>query len=153
MSYLLWLLPLLALLAVVGYLFARSRLSVPRLSYIPLPPYEVPNIILVGGLLVENRGRATAPNVKIEINYDQSDAIKIQHMHVASDEPYILRGGGEQYNFATIRLRELRPRRRVFVYWAAGDEFRPRITVTSFQQQPTSPQTGLVGGLRNLLHI
>ncbi len=133
MENLYWLVPVIAILALALFFIWQRELNVPRISYVVFPPYDVPDVILVGGLLVENRGRATATNVKIEIQYEQSDAARIHHMHVTSDDPYVLRGGGEQYNFAHIRLRELRPRKRLFVFWAAGEQFQPRISVTSVQ--------------------
>ncbi|MGB8643760.1 MAG: hypothetical protein WCF84_00855 [Anaerolineae bacterium] len=133
MEYIIWGLVIIAILAVALFFFWQRQLNVPRITYVVFPPYDVPDVILVGGLLVENRGRATATNVKIDIQYEQADSGRIHHMHVTSDDPYILRGGGEQFNFANIRLRELRPRKRLFVFWAAGEQFQPRISVTSFQ--------------------
>ncbi len=130
-----WALFLIAAALALALLWQR-KINIPRLVYTPLPPYDVPEVILVGGLVVENRGRAAAPNVKIEVHYDRLDSAKIQHMHVESDEPYILRGGGEQFNFATIRLRALPPGKKLFVYWTAGQQFQPRIRVTSFKPAP-----------------
>ena len=54
-------------------------------------------------------------------------------MDVESDEPYILRGGGVDSHFATIRLRRIGAGKRVFVYWAATDRAKPQISVTSYQ--------------------
>ncbi len=133
MDNIIWVILVLILIAIAAYLYWQRRINVPHITYVVFPPYDVPDVILVGGLVVENRGRASALNVKIDIQYEHADTGRIQHMHVTSEDPYILRGGGEQYNFANIRLRELRPRKRLFVFWAAGEQFQPRITVTSFQ--------------------
>lgn len=130
-----WLLFLLALLVLglVAYLIWREWYSRPRLVHMLLPPYEIPDVILIGGVMVENRGHVPAPNVRVNIQFDQDASAKIHHLSVQSTEPYILRGGGERHNFAAIRLRELRPRRQVFVYWAAADRFQPQVTVTFYR--------------------
>ncbi len=133
MGNFIWALLILLAAGLILVIFWQRELRVPRLVHTRLPPYDVPDVILVGGVMIENRGRAAAPNVKVEIQYGQGDSARIQHMHIASDEPYIMRGGGEQYNFATIRLRELRPGKKLVVYWAAREDFQPHISVTSFQ--------------------
>ncbi len=136
MGNFIWIFLILLAAGLTLVVYWQREINIPHLIFTPLPPYDVPDVILVGGVIVENRGRAPAHNVKIEVSYDEATTAKIRHMHVESDEPYILRGGGEQFNFATIRLRELRPRKKVFLYWAAGQDFRPRISVTSFQPPP-----------------
>ncbi len=136
MGNLIWIFLILIAAALAGLIYWQREIHVPRLVHTPLPPYDIPDVILVGGVMIENRGHVTAPNVKIEIQYGQGDSIRIQHMHIASDEPYIMRSGGEQHSFATLRLRQLGPGKKVVVYWAAGQEFQPRVNVTSFQ--PTS---------------
>ncbi len=133
MGNLLWPILVVVVTLVALIIFWRREINGPQLVSTPLPPYDIPDVILVGGVVVENRGHAPAPNVKVAIEYDRGDSYTIHHMHVASDEPYILRGGGEQYNFATIRLRELGPGKKLVVYWAAADRVQPRVDVTSFQ--------------------
>jgi len=133
MGNFLWVVLILLAIGLAFVVYYQREINVPRLTFTALPPYDVPDVILIGGVIVENRGRAPAFNVKVEVSYNEAESAKIQHMHVESDEPYILRGGGEQFNFATIRLRELRPRKKVFLYWAAGQDFRPRINVTNFR--------------------
>ena len=132
MGNFLWVLLILVAALLTIVLYWQREINIPRLTFTALPPYDVPDVILVGGVIVENRGRAIAHNVKVEVSYDEQGSVKIQHMHVESDAPYILRGGGEQFNFATIRLRELGPDKKLFLYWAAGQEFKPRINVTSY---------------------
>ncbi len=133
MPTLVWMLLIFAAAALVLFLFWWRGNSVSHLVHTPLPPYEIPDVILVGGVLVENRGHAAAPNVKVAIHYNHGDTQKIHHMHVESEQPYILRAGGEQFNFATIRLRELGPGKKVFVYWATADEIQPQISVTTYR--------------------
>ena len=104
------------------------------LCYTVLPPYEIPGIIVITGLLVENRGQEAAHNVRIDIDYGGTSVSMIHHMQVMSDEDYILRGGGEEYSFATIRLREMSPGNKVFVYMAASDTVTPEVKVSSFER-------------------
>jgi hypothetical protein len=98
-----------------------------------LPPYEIPDLITVSVVVVENRGGADAPNVKVTLEYDAADATKISHMQVISDEEYILRGGGEQHSFATIRLRKLGAGKRLTIYFASTRAVEPRVKVTSYE--------------------
>jgi hypothetical protein len=104
------------------------------LRYTILPPYEIPKIIVVSGLIVENRGGKAAHNVAINIRYDETGSAMIHHMQVVSEEEYVLRGGGEQHRFAVIRLREMSPGSKLFVYMAASDSTSPQVTVTSFEK-------------------
>lgn len=104
------------------------------LSYTILPPYEIPGIIVITGLLVENRGAEPAHNVRINVSYDGTSVSIIHHMQVMSDENYILRGGGERHAFATIRLRQMSPGSKVFVYMATSDTVAPEVKVSSFEK-------------------
>ncbi len=130
-----WLVLLLVLIvaAAAAFYYYRVYWDVPRLDHTLLPPYEIPDVILVGGLVVENRGRQPAPNVKITVRFDDHAAIMIHHLQVASAENAVLRSGGEQHNFATISARSLRPRGKIFIYWAAARGVQPQISVTSYQ--------------------
>ncbi len=106
------------------------------LRYTILPPYEIPKIIVITGLIVENRGGRPAHNVCINIRYDKVGTSMIHHMQVVSEGDYVLRGGGEQHRFAVIRLREMAPDSKVFVYMATSDATLPQVTVTSFERPP-----------------
>lgn len=105
------------------------------LRYTILPPYEIPQLIVVTGLIVENRGASPAHNVSIHISYDSTSVATIHHMQVMSDQDYILRSGGEQHPFATIRLREMRPGGKVFVYMATADTVLPQVRVSSYEKR------------------
>jgi hypothetical protein len=105
------------------------------LRYTVLPPYEIPNLIVITGLLVENRGDKDAQNVSIEIRYDGNNASKIHHMQVMSDERYVLRGGGEEHDFAMVRLRRMSPGSKVFVYMATSEAVTPQIDISSFSRK------------------
>ncbi len=130
-----WLILALAVIVVVAaaYYYWQTRVNIPQLTYTLLPPYEIPDVILVSGLLVENRGKQPAPNIKIAIQFNGESAPMIHHMQVASAENAVLRSGGERHTFANISAKSLRPRGKVVVYWAAAQNAQPQITVTSYQ--------------------
>ncbi|MBI4671840.1 MAG: hypothetical protein HY741_09275 [Chloroflexi bacterium] len=133
-----WLILILALVviaiaAAVAFYYWQTRLNIPILKHTPLPPYEIPDVILVGGLVVENRGRQPAPNVKITIQFDPQAATMIHHLQVKGAENAILRSGGERHNFATVSLKSLRPHGALVIYWAAARAVQPQINVTSYQ--------------------
>jgi len=127
------LLLLLAAGAAVAFYYWQTRLNVPHLSHILLPAYEIPDVILVSGVMVENRGRQPAPNVKITIQFPGDAAAMIHHLKVQSAENTVLRSGGERFSFATVSLRSLRPHGTVFMYWAAAHDVQPKVNVTSYQ--------------------
>lgn len=126
----------LVALAVAAYYYWQTRLNIPNLTYTQLPYYDVPDVILISCLIVENRGRQSAPNIKISIQFEGDSATMIHHMKVFSAENAVVRSGGERYTFANISAHSLRPRGKIVVYWAAAQEIQPRIQVTSYQ--PTS---------------
>ncbi len=96
-----------------------------------LPPYDIPGVITVSALLVENRTRQPLKNIRIHIEYDPA-ASRIHHIQIMSDDEYILRGGGETHSFATLRLRQMRAGGRVVVYFAASRPIDPVVSVTSW---------------------
>ncbi len=120
-------------LAAAALYYWQTRLNIPQLTYTPLPPYEIPDVILVAGVLIENRGRQPAPNIKITIQFEGEAATMIHHMKVSSAENAVLRSGGERHTFANISARSLRPHGKIVVYWAAAQDIQPQISVTSYQ--------------------
>ncbi|HBY95015.1 MAG TPA: hypothetical protein DEP84_13830 [Chloroflexi bacterium] len=104
--------------------------------WILLPPYEIPGIVVVNSALVENRGRNTAYNIKVELSYGPDSERVIHHMEVVSDEPYIVRGGGDLHSFVILRLREMHPGSRIVIYVASHDRITPDVAVTSYQKNP-----------------
>ena len=106
----------------------------PDLDWVLLPPYDIPNVIVVSGLLVENRTTRPVQNVRIHIEYDPSASL-IHHMQVVADDEYILRGGGETHAFATLGLRQMSPHTRVVVYFAASRPVNPVVSVTTWRGQ------------------
>ncbi len=113
--------------------FLRQPSSGPNLVSTVLPPYEVPELIVMGGVIVENRGRAAAHNVKIVLEYEPGSADRIRHLQVFSEADYILRGGGEQESFANLRLRELGAGDHIFIYFSGPTRIQPRVTVTHYE--------------------
>ena len=106
----------------------------PDLDWVLLPPYDIPNVIVVSGLLVENRTAQPLQNVRIHIEYDPSASL-IHHMQIVADDEYILRGGGETHAFATLRLRQMGPHAKVVVYFAASRPVNPMVSVTTWRGQ------------------
>lgn len=105
----------------------------PNLVHFVLPPYEVPELIVMGGVVIENRGSAPANNVKIGLEYESAESKRIRHLQVLSDAEYILLGGGEQQSFATLRVRQLGAGQRVVVYFSGPDSVQPRVKVTHYE--------------------
>lgn len=116
------------------FLPRRKPDAVPQLVHTVLPPYEVPELIVMGGVVVENRGQAPANNVKIVLEYDNPETQKIRHLQVLTEAEYIVRGGGEQQSFATLRLRQLGAGQRVVVYFSGPTRILPRVTVTHYEE-------------------
>lgn len=129
-----WLVPLVILIAVVAAAFYlwQTRFNVPRLTYTLLPAYEIPDVILVSGIIVENRGRKAAPNVKLTIRFE-GDGAMIHHLKLSSSENAVLRSGGERFTFVTVSTRTLRPDGKIFINWAAAKDIHPQTTLTSYQ--------------------
>ncbi|MBI5650486.1 MAG: hypothetical protein HZC40_08590 [Chloroflexi bacterium] len=111
---------------------ARARRK-PQLAHFILPAYDVPDLIVIGGVVVENRGDAAAHNVKIVLQFDDTRAEKIRHLQVISDAEYILLSGGDEKSFATLRIRALNAGQRVVMYFSAPDRLVPRVFVTHYE--------------------
>ncbi len=110
----------------------RWILGQPDLRWIILPPYDIPGIAVVGGVLVENVGRGVARNVKIDMQFPHGSSNIMHHVQVVSDDPYILRGGGERHSFVTLRLREMHPGSTVVVYFSSHAVVVPEVRVSHF---------------------
>jgi len=106
---------------------------VPDLKSIILPPYEIPDLIVIGGVIVENRGDAPANNVKIVLEYADTNSDRIRNLQVVSDAEYIMLGGGEQQSFATLRVRRLGAGQRMVIYFSGPSRIQPRVRVTHYE--------------------
>ncbi len=105
----------------------------PDLVHFVLPPYEVPDLIVVGGVVVENRGNAPANNVKIVLEYDGATPEMIRYLRVVSDVEYILLGGGDRRSFVTIRARQLGAGQRMVIYYSGLGRIQPQVKVTHYE--------------------
>ncbi len=114
-------------------MFGQRNVPAPDLKYLILPPYEVPDLIIIGGVVVENRGNAPAHNVKIVLEYETTDANRIRHLQVVSDVEYIVRGGGELQTFANLRVRQLDPGKKLVIYYSGTSAVQPRVIVTHYE--------------------
>ncbi len=99
--------------------------------YTVLPPYDIPGVIVVSGLLVENRSTKALNNIRIHVEYDPETS-RIHHIQILSDDEYILRGGGVSHSFATLRLRKMRAGGKIVIYFAATQPINPSVDVTSW---------------------
>ena len=131
MPTLAWIALLVVAVVLVFILYWRSEVMVARVAYSILPPYDIPEVLVVGGVLVENRGRASAVNVQITVQYDPHEASKISHMKVLGDEGYVIRSGGETFSHAVIRVREMKPGQKVVIYVAGSLPVTPQVSVTT----------------------
>ncbi len=105
----------------------------PDLVHFDLPPYEVPDLIVMGGVVIENRGAAAANNVKVVLEYNNATPERIRHLRVVSDVDYILLSGGDQCTFATIRARHLGAGQRMVIYFSGPGRIQPRVKVTHYE--------------------
>ncbi len=105
----------------------------PNLVHIVLPPYEVPDLIVIGGVVVENRGSAPANNVKVVLEYNGATPETIRHLRVVSDVEYILLSGGDRQSFATIRARQLGAGQRLVIYYSGLGHVQPQVRVTHYE--------------------
>ncbi len=106
------------------------RIKVPRIVHTVLPPYEVPDLIAIGGVIVENRGRALAQNVIVTCKFPDGSIEKIRNLHIVSDAKYVLRDGGEEKSFLTLRIRRLVPGQNLIVYFSGSNRNQPQVNVT-----------------------
>ena len=69
----------------------------------------------------------------IVLEYGDASTAKIRHLQVVSDAEYILRGGGEEHSFATLRLRQIGPGQRVVIYFSGPTRIQPNVSVTHYE--------------------
>jgi|GEM_PF-848598 len=109
---------------------ARRREHAPRLVYMVLPPYEVPELIVIGGVVVETRGTAPARQIKISLAYPDAAAYKIRHLQILSDVEYVQQSGGESESFVTLTVQQIDPNQKLIIYFSGPNRLFPRVTVT-----------------------
>lgn len=114
---------------------ARRLLGQPDLHWVVLPPYELPGLAVIGGVLVQNLGRVPAHNVKIDLSFPRGAQDIMREVQVHSDDEYIVRGGGEGRSFTTLRLRTLRPGGTVVVYYSSHAPLQPVVRVSHYEAE------------------
>lgn len=104
-------------------------------TWMLLPPYDIPGMAVISGLLVENQGLEDAEDVYISLIYE--DERVITHMDVVSDDAYDQQGGGPRDSYVTLQIARLRSGSKVVVYVAGHSEQSPQVTV-AVQMPPTA---------------
>ncbi len=128
-----WIAFIVTAIVLIVVLYWRYEVMVSHVTFSILPPYEIPEVIVMSGVMVENRGRAAASNVQIRVQYDPSDTAKISHMRIVGDDAYVIRSGGERHSHAVIRLREMDAGQKVFIYVSGSRAVTPQVQVTADQ--------------------
>lgn len=96
-------------------------------TWLLLPPYDIPGMAVVSGLLVENQGMKDAEDVFVSLTYEGERFIT--HMEVVCDEPFEREGGGPRDSYVTIKLRRLPAGGKVVVYVAGHNVQVPEVVV------------------------
>lgn len=121
---------LLVIAALAVSEFVARRPHTPGLVYLVLPPYEVPDLLVAAGVVVENRGGAPAHQVRISLTYPGVTPQRFRHLQVLSDVEYVLASGGENESFVTLTVGTLNPDQKLIIYFTSSDLAPPRVTVT-----------------------
>lgn len=98
-------------------------------TWLSLPPYDIPGMAVVSGLLVENGGSEAAEFVHISLDFEGEQYIT--HMQVISDDTYTMEGGTPRDSYVTLHLPRLRAGGKVIVYVAGHSDESPKIAVHS----------------------
>ncbi len=122
---------LLALSAVIlaGFMLWTEKFLVPRVVGTVLPPYEVPELIVTNGVLIENRGRATARHVRVALRYPDGSMERIRNLQIIFKGKYKL-DGGEQQSFLNLELPLLGAGERIAIYYSGSNKNQPQVTIT-----------------------
>lgn len=113
--------------------------STPTLgvTWMLLPPYDIPGMAVVSGVLVENQGEQDASPVHIKLRYTGERFIT--HMEVVSDDPYELEGGSPRDSFVNIALDRFRAGAKLVIYVAGHNVQTPDVKVYVTNYLPSSP--------------
>lgn len=98
-----------------------------NVTWLLLPPYDIPGMAVVSGLLVENQGLAAAEDVFVSLTYEGERFIS--HMEVVCDEPFEQEGGGPRDSHVTMKLHRLPPGGKIVVYVAGHNVQVPEVVV------------------------
>jgi hypothetical protein len=105
-------------------------------TWMLLPPYDIPGMAVVSGVLVENQGEQDANQVHIKLRYTGERFIT--HMEVLSDDPYEIEGGSPRDSFVNINLALFRGGAKVVIYVAGHNIQTPvvKVYVTGYLPSP-----------------
>jgi hypothetical protein len=106
-------------------------------TWMLLPPYDIPGMAVVSGVLVENQGEQDASQVHIKLRYTGERFIT--HMEVLSDDPYELEGGSPRDSFVNINLAHFRGGAKVVIYVAGHNLQTPEVKVYVTGYLPSPP--------------
>ena len=106
-------------------------------TWMLLPPYDIPGMAVVSGVLVENQGEEDANQVHIKLRYTGERFIT--HMEVLSDNPYEIEGGSPRDSFVNINLAMFRAGAKVVIYVAGHNIQTPEVKVYVTGYLPPSP--------------
>jgi hypothetical protein len=107
-------------------------------TWMLLPPYDIPGMAVVSGVLIENQGEQDAGQVHIHLAYTGERFIT--HMEVVSDDPYDIEGGSPRDSFVKIRLATLRAGAKVVIYVAGHSVETPNVQVHVTRYSDAPPQ-------------
>lgn len=105
-------------------------------TWMLLPPYDIPGMAVVSGVLVENQGEEDARQVHIKLRYTGERFIT--HMEVLSDDVYEIEGGSPRDSFVNIQLATFRAGAKVVIYVAGHNVQTPDVKVYVTDYLPSS---------------
>jgi hypothetical protein len=107
-------------------------------TWMLLPPYDIPGMAVVSGLLVENQGEQDATHVHIKLNYTGERFIT--HMSVVSDDTYEMEGGSPRDSYVNIQLPLFHAGAKVVIYVAGHNVQMPdvHVYVTGYSAPPSA---------------
>ncbi len=116
-------------LFLAAIIFWRENIFVPRIVETILPPYEVPELIVTSGVLVENRGRAPARRLRIALTYPNGSLERIRNLQILCNSKYQL-GGGEHESFLNLQVPQFDAGERLVIYFSGSNKNQPQVKIT-----------------------
>ena len=98
-----------------------------EVTWLALPPYDIPGMAVVSGVLVENQGESDVEGVRIRVHYPGERYIT--HMEVISDDPCHQQGGTPRDSRLVLNLPLMRAGSRVVIYVAGHNSEPPKVSV------------------------
>ncbi len=108
-------------------------------TWMLLPPYDIPEMLVVSGVLIENQGEQDASEVNIQLRY--SGERFIAHMEVVSDDPHETEGGSPRDSFVNLRIPKMRAGSKVVIYVGGHNRQSPDVQVYVGGYLPSAQET------------